>query len=87
MLSFLPYTIFASGKFAVIYSANSATLGSINSNGSTSAWCLWDNYVMYGFENAEKGTLSASQYLTQVNETWTLGRLVNIYQNAYDLMG
>ena len=66
---------------------DAATLGSINSNGSTSAWCLWDNYVMYGFENAEQGTLSASQYLTQVNETWTLGRLVNIYQNAYDLMG
>ena len=66
---------------------DSSTLGSINSNGSTSAWCLWDDYVMYGFNNTEKGTLTAAQYLTTVNETWTLGRLVNIYQNAYDLMG
>ena len=42
---------------------------------------------MYGFNNTEKGTLTASQYLTTVNETWTLGRLVNIYQSAYELMG
>ena len=45
------------------------------------AFNIWDDYVMYGFANAEKGTKTTAQYVELVNETWKLRQLVNIYQN------
>ena len=63
-------------------------LGSINTNNSTSAYNPWDDYVMYGF-GGTKGTETLEtkeQYLTLINTTWELAKLVKIYQDAYDIM-
>lgn len=77
----------SSGDAAIVTTINDASaLGSINSNGSKTAWNVWDDYVMYGFANAEKGTKTTAQYVELVNETWKLKQLVNIYQNAYEYM-
>ena len=77
----------SSGDAAIITTINDASaLGSINSNGSKTAFNIWDDYVMYGFANAEKGTKTTAQYVELVNETWKLKQLVNIYQNAYEYM-
>ena len=65
-----------------------ATLGSINSKNSTSAYNIWANYFMYGF-GGKKGDVTLEtieQYLKMVNETWKLPQLVKIYQDAYDYM-
>jgi putative aldouronate transport system substrate-binding protein len=63
-------------------------LGSINSNGSTSAYNPWDDYVMYGFGGTKGAeTLETKeQYLALINTTWQLAKLVKIYQDAYDIM-
>ena len=63
-------------------------LGSMNSNGSTEAWNIWDDYVMHGF-GGTKGTETLEtkeQYLALINTTWELAKLVKIYQDAYDIM-
>ena len=63
-------------------------LGSMNSNGSTSAWNIWDDYVMYGFggKKGETNLHTKEQYLELINNTWQLAKLVKIYQDAYDIM-
>ena len=77
----------SSGDAAIITTINDASaLGSINSNGSKTAFNIWDDYVMYGFANAEKGTKTTAQYVELINETWKLRQLVNIYQIAYEYM-
>ena len=65
-----------------------AKLGSINSNGSTSAWNIWDDYVLYGFGGTKGDTTlqTKEQYLELINTTWELGKLVKIYQDAYEIM-
>lgn len=67
---------------------NKQKLGSINSNSSTDAWNIWNDYVIYGF-GAIKGTTTLetkAQYLEKVNTTWTLPQLVKLYQDAYTAM-
>lgn len=63
-------------------------LGLINSNGSTSTWNLWDDYVMYGFggTKGEAKLETKAQYLEMINTTWKLSDLVLIYNDAYELM-
>lgn len=65
---------------------NSSKLGSIHSNGSGNS--MWNNYIIYGFggtAGSEK-LLSTSEYLTQVNDTWNLKKLLQIYQDAWSIM-
>ena len=63
-------------------------LGSMNSNSSTSAWNIWDDYVMYGFggKKGDTNLHTKEQYLELINTTWELAKLVKIYQDAYDIM-
>lgn len=67
----------------------SVNISTINTNGSTSNYSLWNKYVMYGFGGTYGSeTLQSKEgYLTMVNTTWDLTRFVKIYQDSYDLMG
>ena len=60
-------------------------LGSINTNGSTAEWNIWDKYVMNGFGVTDV-TLAKDAYLSLINDTYQLNVLVKIYQDAYDYM-
>ena len=69
------------------YEANDK-LGLINSKGSTEAWNMQHDYVIHGFGQV-KGTKTLEtkeQYLQLVNTTWSLPKLVKIYQDAYEGM-
>ena len=68
---------------------DNAKLGRINSQNSTSAYNMWDNYVMYGFG----GTTAANakletkeEYLALINTTYKLTDVVKIYNDAYEIM-
>ena len=65
-----------------------AKLGSINSVSETTAWNIWDDYVQYGFGGTKGETTlqTKEQYLELINTTWELGKLVKIYQDAYEIM-
>lgn len=63
-------------------------LGSINTNSSTSAYCMWDKYVINGFgaTTSTETLYSQSEYLTLINDTWGLDQLVALYEGAWELM-
>lgn len=67
---------------------DNAKLGRINSQNSTSAYNMWDNYVMYGFGGtAQTGKLeTAEEYLALINTTYKLTDVVKIYNDAYKIM-
>ena len=64
-------------------------LKNINSNSSTSAYNLWDEYVVNGFGGtATDGTTlkSKSGYISYINDELQLKKLVTIYNEAYEIM-
>lgn len=78
----------SSGNADTITGLSKDKLDTINSNSSTSTYCMWDNYVMYGFggSTGSETLKTTAQYLELVNTTWELPRLVRIYQDAYEAM-
>lgn len=63
-------------------------LNKINSNSSSKAWNIWDDYVVYGFggKTSTENLKSAQGYLDWVNKELQLERLVKIYNEAYEVM-
>ncbi len=78
-----------SGQATTTQTLEKGGLNDINSKSSTSAYNLWDEYVVNGFEGtASDGTTlkSKSGYLTFINEEKQLKKLVTIYNEAYEVM-
>ena len=68
---------------------DNAKLGRINSQNSTSAYNMWDNYVMYGFGGTTAADVkleTKEEYLALINTTYKLTDVVKIYNDAYQLM-
>ena len=68
---------------------DNAKLGRINSQNSTSAYNMWDNYVMYGFggtTSADVNLETKEEYLALINTTYKLTDVVKIYNDAYEIM-
>jgi putative aldouronate transport system substrate-binding protein len=65
----------------------SSKLGSINSNGSSTSWNIWNNYVIYGF-GGKKGdtTLETKDEYLEMVKNWGVASLETIYNDAYYLM-
>ncbi len=79
----------SSGNATAIQTLEADKLNKINSNSSTTAWNIWDDYVVSGFGGtASDGTTLYTKdgYLKYINETLDLKKLVTIYTDAYDLM-
>ncbi len=84
-------TIFnlTSGQATTTQTLEAGGLNKINSSNSKSAYNLWDEYVMNGFEGtASDGTTlkSKSGYISYINDTLELKKLVTIYNEAYEVM-
>ena len=78
-----------SGDATTVQSLENAGLNNINSNGTTDKWCIWDDYVFAGFggKASDGSTLySKSGYISYINDTLNLKKLVQIYNDAYDIM-
>lgn len=79
----------SSGDATALQTLENAGLNKINSNGSTSEYCLWDEYVFSGFggKASDGSTLkSKAGYLTYINDELNLKKVVQIYNDAYDIM-
>ena len=79
----------SSGQATQVQDLEKDKLNKINSNSSTSAWNLWDDYVVSGFGGkASDGTTLKSKdgYLSYINDELELKKLVTIYNEAYEVM-
>ena len=78
-----------SGDSTDVQDLEKAGLNLINSNSSSSAWNIWDDYVVSGFGGTGsdgKPLYTKDGYIKYINETLNLKKVVNIYNSAYDLM-
>ncbi len=78
-----------SGQATTTQTIENGGLKNINSSSSTSAYNLWDEYVVNGFGGtASDGTTLKSKagYLTYINDELKLKTLVTIYNEAYEIM-
>ena len=79
----------SAGESTQLSTLESAGLGNIHTNSSTSNYNIWNKYVMYGFggtTSTGEVLYTKSGYLTYINETLNLKKAVTIYNDAYDLM-
>jgi hypothetical protein len=79
----------SSGQATQVQDIEKGGLNNINSSkNNATAWNIWDNYVIYGFngKTSTETLKSKDGYIKWINEDLKLDQLVGIYNDAYELM-